>query len=259
MTVALVVGGLVARQYKVSVASPLINIFLISLLVARIAFVLRYFSEYQPFWLSMLDIRDGGFDIATGVITALLLACYYAWRQQRQRRALVAGLIAGAMLWGMTQFALWAIEDKAQQLPQAIVADRHGQSLDVSTVASGKPRAINLWATWCPPCRREMPVLEKAQQQYSQVAFIFVNQGEHQQVIDSFLQQESLSLDNVLADKNAIMGQLIGSRALPTTLFVDAQGQLIDAHLGELSPATLKAKLERVTDTMNEESEDNSL
>lgn len=256
---ALVVAVLVARQHKAAVSSQLANIFLISLLVARIIFVLRYLSEYQASWWSVLDIRDGGFDIGAGVISALVSACFYIWRRQKQRRALVAGLGAGLLLWGLTQTAFWAIRDTSQQLPRAIVADRHGRSIDITTVESTKPRVINLWATWCPPCRREMPVLEKAQQQYSQFGFVFVNQGEHQQAINNFLQQEALRLDNVLSDRKTILGNLIGSRALPTTLFIDQQGRLIDAHLGELSSATLKAKLEHLTKRMNQESEDISL
>src|SRR5690606_40886240 len=42
----------------------------------------------------------------------------------------------------------------------------------------GQPTVVNLWATWCPPCRREMPVLRDAQQRYPDIAFIFANQGE---------------------------------------------------------------------------------
>src|SRR5690625_5589848 len=42
----------------------------------------------------------------------------------------------------------------------------------------GKPTVINLWATWCPPCRREMPVLEKSQNTYKNVNYVFINQDE---------------------------------------------------------------------------------
>ena len=78
------------------------------------------------------------------------------------------------------------------------------------------------------------------------VGFVFVNQGEHRQVIEQFLKQEALALNNVMADARGVLGYQIGSRALPTTLFIDAQGKLVDAHLGELSKASLKAKLEKL-------------
>lgn len=55
-----------------------------------------------------------------------------------------------------------------------------------------------------------------------------------------------IQLDNVLLDQQNAIGQHYGSRALPTTLFIDAQGQLRDSHLGELSAASLKDKLNRL-------------
>jgi hypothetical protein len=91
-----------------------------------------------------------------------------------------------------------------------------------------------------------MPALEQAQKQIPQVGFVFVNQGEHQAVIEQFLRKESLTLDNIVVDNKSMLSQMIGSRALPTTLFVDKDGMLVDAHLGELSRASLAAKLKKL-------------
>lgn len=65
-------------------------------------------------------------------------------------------------------------------------------------------------------------------------------------MIEQYLQQEALSLKNVMADSTGSLGYQVGSRALPTTIFVNARGELVDAHLGELSRASLKAKLEKL-------------
>lgn len=104
---------------------------------------------------------------------------------------------------------------------------------------------VNLWATWCPPCRREMPMLAAAQQEYDEVTFVFVNQGEGRGEIKGYLDQNGLALDNVLLDTRGALGQTVGSMALPTTLFYDANGRLADTHLGELSRATLARGIQR--------------
>jgi thiol-disulfide isomerase/thioredoxin len=108
----------------------------------------------------------------------------------------------------------------------------------------GGPLVINLWATWCPPCRREMPVLESAQRMRPDVTFLFVNQAESMQSVSIFLITQGLTLDNVLFDASGRLGQAVGSMALPTTLFYTADGRLINSHLGELSQASLARALE---------------
>lgn len=108
----------------------------------------------------------------------------------------------------------------------------------------GKPLVINIWATWCPPCRREMPVLQQAQSDYPHVTFLFVNQGETPENVSTFLATTGLSLTHVLFDGTGLLAQRVGSMALPTTLFYDANGRLVGSHLGELSRASLRHALE---------------
>ena len=102
---------------------------------------------------------------------------------------------------------------------------------------------VNLWATWCPPCQREMPVLQKAQAARPDVHFVFVNQGESAQQVAAYLARSGLQLRNVLLDAKGDAGTALGHRALPTTLFFDAEGRLVDTRLGELSEASLAERL----------------
>ncbi|MDX1553417.1 MAG: TlpA disulfide reductase family protein, partial [Marinobacter sp.] len=113
------------------------------------------------------------------------------------------------------------------------------------SLTQGQPTVVNLWATWCPPCIREMPVLEEAQDRYPGINFVFANQGEHPETINQFLSEQNLDLDHVLSDRQGGFGRAIGSQGLPTTLFYDAQGKLVDSHMGELSKASLARGLER--------------
>jgi thiol-disulfide isomerase/thioredoxin len=105
---------------------------------------------------------------------------------------------------------------------------------------------VNLWATWCPPCRREMPVLAAAQKQETGVSFVFVNQGEEGSTAQRYLNIEKLDLANVLLDPGARLGREVGSGSLPTTLFYDTNGRLVDTHLGQLSAASLASKLSKI-------------
>lgn len=243
--VALLVGAIAGRKQKTPVAGSLADIFLVALVSARIGFVVRYFEHYQNDWLGMVDIRDGGFDVITGVLIALVFTGYRMWRQSTLRKPLSAALIAGAMTWGITFGAIALIHQQTSGLPDVELAELNGQPASLAAVADGKPLVVNLWATWCPPCIREMPVLETAQQNYTDIRFVFANQGEHAETIRRFLEKQSLNLDHVVSDQTGSFGQVVGSHGLPTTLFYSADGQLLDSHMGELSRATLVEKLER--------------
>ena len=118
----------------------------------------------------------------------------------------------------------------------------------LAALAAGKPMVVNLWATWCPPCRREMPVLAAAQKQETGVSFVFVNQGEAGAgaTAQRYLSIEKIELTNVLLDQGARLGREVGSGSLPTTLFYDANGRLVDTHLGQLSAASLASKLSKL-------------
>ena len=243
--VALLVGAIAGRKQKTPVAGTLADVFLVALVSARIGFVVRYFEHYQNDWLGMVDIRDGGFDVITGVLVALVFTGYRMWRQSTLRKPLSAALVAGAVTWGTTFGAIALIHQQASGLPDVELAELNGQPASLTAIADGKPLVVNLWATWCPPCIREMPVLETAQQNYTDIRFVFANQGEHGETIRRFLEKQSLNLDHVVRDQTGSFGQVVGSHGLPTTLFYSADGQLLDSHMGELSRATLVEKLER--------------
>ncbi len=244
--IAIFVGNIVGRKNNQSADGKIATLFIVSMLVARLVFVIQYWPEYRGNWVAIIDIRDAGFNVWAGAITALVLTIVACFRYKKLRKSLLAGLGAGAFFWILTTTTLWVIKDTSQKLPTVVVNQLNGEAVPLNNIESGKPRVINLWATWCPPCRREMPVLQQAQQNNPNVGFVFVNQGEHEAVIEQYLSKESLLLENVVADSKAVLGQLAGSRALPTTLFIAADGRIVDAHLGELSSAKLKSKLNRL-------------
>ena len=168
-------GWLIGRKRGTNPESALFSMLIIGALVARAAFVIQYFEQYSDNLLQVIDIRDGGFLLLPGVIAAVLAGIYKAWRQAPLRVPLAIGVCIGLLAWGASVSVLSALQS-SQQIPELSVRDIDGQPIALQDLA-GKPMVINLWATWCPPCRREMPVLAAAQQANPDLRFVFVNQG----------------------------------------------------------------------------------
>jgi len=243
--VALIAGAIAGRKEGVPIAGTLADILLVALLSARIGFVALYFEYYRDDLLSIIDIRDGGFSVLAGIAGALM---FIAWRMRRHvriRRPLAIAVTAGLISWGTIAGLIALMEQQTASLPQANLATLDGKPVQLSELAPGKPMVVNLWATWCPPCIREMPVLEQAQKDNPGVAFVFVNQGERPETIRRFMQDQSLGLTNLMTDFSGSLGRNTGSHAMPTTLFYNAEGRQVDAHVGELSDATLASNLEQ--------------
>ncbi len=238
-------GWLIGRKRGSNPEAALFNMLLIGALVARAAFVLQYFEQYPINLWQIIDIRDGGFLLLPGVIAAVLAGIYKAWRQAPLRVPLAIGVCIGLIAWGISFSVLNALQS-SQKLPDLAVRDIAGEPVLLQDLI-GKPLVINLWATWCPPCRREMPVLAAAQAANPDIRFVFVNQGEGQLLVEKFLAQQQLSLDNNLLDSGGRLGQAVGSLSLPTTLFYSADGMLKNNHLGELSQASLKHALRHIS------------
>ena len=131
-------------------------------------------------------------------------------------------------------------------MPKVALTTLAGEPTDLARQAAGKPTVVNLWATWCPPCRREMPVLAAAQKKETEIRFVFADQGENAAAVHRYLGETRLDIANVLLDVDGAIGREVGTMGLPTTLFYNAEGRLVDTHIGALSEATLASKLERL-------------
>jgi thiol-disulfide isomerase/thioredoxin len=121
--------------------------------------------------------------------------------------------------------------------------DLTGQTFSLGDLR-GKVVVINLWATWCPPCRREMPVLVAGAQRYPHLRFLLVNQGEDQPTVDAAAAQWSIPVAMLALDPDSAVSTALGVRGYPTTLLVAADGRIVGRHTGEVSGASLAALIE---------------
>ena len=244
LLVAAGVGRAVARGKQTGMGNALLDMLIAALLVARIVFVALWFDNYRSAPWSMLDIRDGGFTPWAGLTAALPVAIWHCWRHAALRQALPLGLAAGALAWGALFGAIAMMNNTT--LPTTPLRTLAGEPAGLAKLAAGKPIVLNLWATWCPPCRRELPALEAAQKKETWASFVFADQGEDPVTVQRYLAAAGLELANVLLDPGAGLGREVGSGGLPTTLFYDAEGRLVDTHVGQLTAGSLASKLSRL-------------
>jgi peroxiredoxin len=123
-----------------------------------------------------------------------------------------------------------------------------GKTYQLSSLA-GQPVLINYWATWCIPCKAELPILQKLHQEYQQkgVVFISVDAIEQDSVdkIQALVGQFGMTFP-VLLDKGAQFANLYGAMFFPTTILVDANGVIRKINLGDSSEADLRLNLDKL-------------
>lgn len=258
----LLLRRLAPREARERLANQLWWALAIGLLAARLVYLLRHGDAYAASPWAMLDVRDGGWLPVAGIVAGLALLLLRAPRQPALRRPLLLAAGAGLLGWLLADALALDRRTEAQALPAlALVALQQapGGAAAAPAVAAGsaatqtlpalldgRPQVINLWASWCGPCRAEMPMLAAAQQRERRVRFLFVNQGETAATVQAWLARERLPLQDVWLDPTSALGPALGSRALPTTIFVDAQGRRVAAHVGALNEAALRVRLQEL-------------
>lgn len=243
---ALAAAGFLHRRGHADAGNALFVALGIGLLTARIAYVAGWWPQYAQQTGSVLNIRDGGFDPIAGLLGLLAAALLLGWRRAGLRQSLAAGVAVGIAAWAFAGLVAYKLTAAAHPgLPVLALHDLEGHEVPLASLR-GQPTVINLWATWCGPCRREMPVLAEAQRTLPQVRFVFADQGESAAAVRHFMQVQRLALEHVLIDGNLQLSSHYNVRGYPTTLFLDADGRLRDLQMGELSRATLAERLQRI-------------
>ena len=117
--------------------------------------------------------------------------------------------------------------------PDFTLTSTDGETVKLSDLR-GRPVILNFWATWCPPCRAEMPAIEEAWQRYRADGLLIlgVNQGESKGVVEGYARQEVGTTFPLLLDQTTEVGAIYGVRALPTTVFIDAEGRIQELKVG---------------------------
>jgi cytochrome c biogenesis protein CcmG, thiol:disulfide interchange protein DsbE len=110
----------------------------------------------------------------------------------------------------------------------------------------GTPVMVNFWATWCPPCKAEMPLIQEYQDKFTdEFVVLAINGGDSKELVQSFEEANGFTL-NFLLDPDVSVATLYQVRGFPTSLFIDADGNLQATHIGELTATLFDAYLQKI-------------
>ena len=112
----------------------------------------------------------------------------------------------------------------------------------------GKPVMLNFWGTFCPPCKEEMPAIQRQYDKWSQqgVVFLGVNLDQSPITVQAFMEQFKLNLPTLLDPKEEVR-KLYGVSEYPTTFFIQADGTVKAKHIGEMKEAFIEQSLDELT------------
>ena len=163
-------------------------------------------------------------------------------------------LASGGDGWGAPDVlaALLAISGPEQpsqnsggRAPSFDLVGTDGRRANLAGMA-GHPLVINFWASYCPPCRAEMPLLQKQVGAASGVQLVLINEGDAGQAARDFLNSVGVKQPSLL-DSDLGVGRAYAVTALPTTVFVRADGSIAGRQVGQLDERVLAAQLSNLT------------
>ena len=140
-------------------------------------------------------------------------------------------------------------ETEPMMAPDFIVLDREGAEVSLSDFI-GKPVILNFWASWCGPCKSEMPEFEAAYQKYrEEIQFMMVNltdgSRETVETAAEYIAGEGYTFP-VFFDTESDAAITYGATSIPVTYFVDAEGHLVAYGSGALSGEILQSGMEMI-------------
>ena len=162
------------------------------------------------------------------------------------KRAIGAGILAGLVLFAI--FQAW----NKEEAPESVAASKISSGIESGQLApaftlknlagmevnledfKGKKVMLNFWATWCPPCKAEMPAMEQFYKQYSDELEILAVNLDPQNNVAGFVKDYGLSFP-VLLDQNGATQHTYSILSIPTTFIIDEEGIIRKKHIGSMT------------------------
>jgi thiol-disulfide isomerase/thioredoxin len=226
------VGSILAHRWSPRLGGWTTATILTGIITARAWHVGDHMVSFAEEPWRILAVWQGGFS-TTGALVGIALCL--VWVCVRNRPALpwaILTIATGLLAWlAVMQLTSQGADTPA---PTGLYQTFDDRAQVVISERANRPLVLNLWATWCPPCRRELPMMAQMVHAHPDVDFIFANQGERREAIELYLKRSGLDLGTVLLDPAMALSKHYDAVGLPATLLIRADGALDDAHLGDL-------------------------
>lgn len=141
-------------------------------------------------------------------------------------------------------------EDEYEHAPDFTVFNASGEKVLFSSLSNGKPIVINFWASWCGPCKSEMPDFQAVyEDKGSDINFVMINLTdgfrETQSRADKFISSSGYTFP-VYYDTEGDASGKYGVYSIPTTCFINAKGRIVDIHTGVLEKDELLSYIDKI-------------
>ncbi|HQT62054.1 MULTISPECIES: TlpA family protein disulfide reductase [unclassified Acidiphilium] len=238
------------------------RMFMVGVIGARVVYVVEHFSAYRRHFLDAFYFWQPGYAVWGGFVFAI---AYLGWMIRRRRLSLPEVRLIGAV--GVPLSALYIVSlatigqfapaDRlhvGSRLPHYGFVTIDGRQVNLAALR-GRAAVVNIWATWCLPCREEMPLLSRtyAKDGRKDFALVGVDLAEPASRVQAFLGQAPVSYP-VWTDPAGAIGKSpstelfarAGGFAVPTTIFVGRRGIIKSIYVGKLTAATLAINLQKI-------------
>lgn len=177
--------------------------------------------------------------------------------QLTHRRLLFIGILVLGLAWtlfsadknGSSTAGLIPAPQKGFLAPDFTLKTLDGESVTLSDLR-GRAVLINFWATWCPPCRAEMPAFQQAYQDYEEQGFMIVAVNatiqDNPEDVAAFIEEYGLNFPIVL-DTDGAVNQQYHVLSLPTSFFIDKEGIISEVVIGgPIAEALIRSRIEEL-------------
>ncbi len=148
------------------------------------------------------------------------------------------------LMVSVSMFLLAGAQAESEMAPNFTLKNRSGENVKLSELR-GQVVLVNFWASWCGPCRQEMPILEKLYKKYKSLGFVIlgVNVDDKPKQAESLLKLIDVSFP-VLFDTDKKISEKYKVTAMPSSFLIDRDGKLYSEHKGYLPEYELMYKKE---------------
>ena len=134
---------------------------------------------------------------------------------------------------------------EGMDMPNIVIDTNKGNTFDLSK--TDKPALINFWATWCPPCRAEMPGLQNLYEEYgNKIDFVMVDLGESKEAVEDFLVENEIYTFPIAYDIDNTYGFKFNITGIPTTYIIGKDKKIKNLIVGMRTDKQYKEFIEKV-------------